>query len=58
MTVAAFADAVGVSRNTMRKIVYRQRQPSLDLAHRIARATDGAVTEADLVVTRSDRIAA
>jgi len=57
--VAAFADRIGVARSTLRKIAYRQRQPSLDLAVRITTATKGKVTPADLIVTpRSQECAA
>ncbi|MEV5031610.1 helix-turn-helix transcriptional regulator [Sphingobium sp. LMC3-1-1.1] len=49
-TVAAFAEQIGESENTVRKIVYGQRQPSLPLAVKIAAATKGAVTEADLIL--------
>lgn len=53
-TVAAFAEQIGESENTIRKIVYGQRQPSLPLAVKIAGATDGAVTEADLILAQAD----
>jgi predicted transcriptional regulator len=49
-TVSAFADEVGEAENTIRKIVYGQRQPSLPLAVKIAEATSGAVTESDLLL--------
>lgn len=49
-TVAAFAEQIGESENTVRKIVYGQRQPSLPLAVKISAATKGAVTEADLIL--------
>lgn len=49
-TVAAFAMELGEAENTVRKIVYGQRQPSLPLAVKIAAATGGAVTEADLII--------
>ncbi|KMS57950.1 helix-turn-helix domain-containing protein [Sphingobium cupriresistens] len=51
-TVAAFAEQIGESENTVRKIVYGQRQPSLPLAVKIAAATKGAVTEADLILSQ------
>lgn len=51
--VVAFADRIGVARSTLRKIAYRQRQPSLDLAVRITAATNGKVTPADLIVERT-----
>lgn len=49
--VSAFADRIGEPRSTIRKIAYRQRQPSLELAVRITDATKGAVTPADLLMT-------
>ena len=52
-TVAAFAEEIGESENTVRKIVYGQRQPSLPLAVKIAAATGGAVNEADLILTQA-----
>ncbi len=57
-SVAAFADRLGVARNTIRKIAYRQRQPSLELAVRISNATGGKVSEADMVIPATDRDAA
>lgn len=48
-TVAAFALELGESENTIRKIVYGQRQPSLPLAVKIAEATGGAVEAADML---------
>ena len=48
--VTAFADRIKVSRNTIRKIAYRQRQPSLELANVITAATGGNVTHADLII--------
>ncbi|WP_163000317.1 helix-turn-helix domain-containing protein [Sphingobium yanoikuyae] len=53
ITVAAFAEEIGEAENTVRKIVYGQRQPSLPLAVKIAAATDGAVTEADLILPKA-----
>jgi plasmid maintenance system antidote protein VapI len=49
-TVAAFANEIGEPENTVRKIVYGQRQPSLPLAVKISAATNGVVTEADLIL--------
>lgn len=49
-TVAAFATEIDEAETTIRKIVYGQRQPSLTLAVKIANATDGAVTEADMLL--------
>lgn len=57
-SVAAFADEIGEAENTVRKIVYGQRQPSLPLAVKIAAATGGAVSEADLLLTASPQEAA
>ncbi|MCW2763364.1 MAG: hypothetical protein JWR85_3565 [Marmoricola sp.] len=48
--VPEFADRIGEARNTIRKIAYRQRQPSLDLAVKIAAFTGGAVEAADMVI--------
>lgn len=47
-----FADRLGVSRSTIRKIVYGKRQPSLDLAHKISAATDGAVQPKDMLLEK------
>lgn len=55
-SVAAFACEIGEPDSTVRKIVYGQRQPSLPLAVKIAFATRGRVSEADLVLTRSDTL--
>ena len=54
-SVAEFADDLGEPRNTIRKIAYRQRQPSIELAARIIKATDGAVTLDALVLPPSER---
>jgi plasmid maintenance system antidote protein VapI len=51
-TVAAFAEQIGEPENTVRKIVYGQRQPSLPLAVKIAAATAGAVSEVDLILPK------
>jgi len=48
--VTEFAARVGVADNTIRKIVYGQRQPSLPLAVKISAATGGATTPGELVV--------
>jgi DNA-binding XRE family transcriptional regulator len=48
--VPEFADDIGESRNTIRKIAYGQRQPSLELAVKITHATGGIVTAADMVL--------
>lgn len=49
-TVDAFARRLGEPLSTIRKIAYRQRQPSLPLAVKIERATDGLVTSADMIL--------
>lgn len=51
--VSAFADRIGESRNTIRKIAYGQRQPSLELAVRISAATQGTVPPSALIVERA-----
>jgi DNA-binding transcriptional regulator YdaS (Cro superfamily) len=51
-TVAAFAARLGVAESTIRKIVYAQRQPSLELSIKITEATDGLVTTSDLLLPR------
>lgn len=48
-TVADFAARIGEPENTIRKIVYGQRQPSLPLAIKISNATDGATAPGELV---------
>lgn len=48
-TVPAFATRIGESVNTIRKIAYGQRQPSLPLALKITEATRGKVSTADLI---------
>ncbi len=50
-SVDAFADRIGEAVTTIRKIAYRQRQPSLPLAVKIERATGGVVTSADMLLT-------
>ena len=57
-TVSDFAARIGEADNTIRKIAYRQRQPSLPLAVKIAEATGGAVTPADMVVEPAEAKAA
>jgi len=49
-TVPDFADELQEPRNTIRKIVYGQRQPSLELAVKIAKATNGDVAVEDMVL--------
>lgn len=53
-TVAAFAAEIGESENTVRKIVYGQRQPSLPLAVKISAATGGATSPGELIVEARD----
>lgn len=48
--VSEFAARVGVADNTIRKIVYGQRQPSLPLAVKISEATGGKTAPGELVV--------
>ncbi len=48
--VEAFAARIGEPLSTIRKIAYRQRQPSLPLAVKIEQATGGAVTGSDMVL--------
>ena len=45
-----FAERIGEAVTTIRKIAYRQRQPSLPLAVKISQATGGEVSEADLLL--------
>lgn len=48
--VDQFATRIGEPLSTIRKIAYRQRQPSLPLAVKIEAATKGSVTGADMVL--------
>lgn len=48
--VEDFAGRIGEPLSTIRKIAYRQRQPSLPLAVKIEQATKGAVTGPDMVL--------
>ncbi|UAK23645.1 helix-turn-helix domain-containing protein [Sphingomonas nostoxanthinifaciens] len=50
ISVAAFAAKIDEATNTIRKIAYGQRQPSLALAVKISAATRGDVAEADLLL--------
>ncbi len=50
LTVAEFAASLCETENTIRKIVYGQRQPSLPLAVKISTATGGEVSPADLML--------
>lgn len=47
-TATALAATVGCEVSTITRIAKGDRSPSIDLAVRIERATDGAVTVADL----------
>ena len=49
-TVPAFAIRIGEAENTIRKIAYGQRQPSLPLALKISEATGGIVTPAEMAL--------
>ena len=48
-TVSDFASRLGEAENTVRKIVYGQRQPSLPLAVKISEITGGEVSPGDLI---------
>lgn len=50
LAVSEFAAQLGEAENTIRKIVYGQRQPSLPLAVKISNATGGATTPSELIV--------
>ncbi|MDK8186700.1 MULTISPECIES: helix-turn-helix domain-containing protein [Sphingomonas] len=52
--VGHFAGRIGEPVSTIQKIAYRQRQPSLPLAVKIERATDGLVTAADMLLGGDD----
>ena len=49
-SISDFAARIGEAENTIKKIAYRQRQPSLPLAVKISEATGGAVRELDMVI--------
>lgn len=49
-SVDAFAVRLGEAASTIRKIAYRQRQPSLPLAVKIEQATGGAVAASDMIL--------
>lgn len=57
-SVDDFAIRIEEAISTIRKIAYRQRQPSLPLAVKIERATDGAVTSADMLLSPVAEVAA
>lgn len=50
LTMPEAAAELDEPESTIRKIAYRQRQPSLPLAVKIAAWSDGAVTEAELLL--------
>lgn len=50
LTMPEAAAQLDEAESTIRKIAYRQRQPSLPLAVKIAAWSDGAVTEAELIL--------
>lgn len=56
-SIPVFAGEIGEAENTVRKIVYGQRQPSLPLAVKISAATGGIVTEADLILEQGQAAA-
>jgi plasmid maintenance system antidote protein VapI len=49
-SIAAFAMEIGEAENTIRKIAYAQRQPSLPLAVKISDATGGETAPADMML--------
>ena len=51
-TVAAFAQRAGRPVETVRNWVYRQKTASLEAAMHVEALTGGAVTAADLIVSR------
>lgn len=53
-SVSDFAARIGEADNTIRKIVYGQRQPSLPLAVKISDATGGATTPGEMVIGGTD----
>lgn len=57
-TVDVFAERLGEPLSTIRKIAYRQRQPSLPLAVKIETATAGAVTGVDMLLAAPEVVAA
>lgn len=57
-SVDAFAGRINEAVSTIRKIAYRQRQPSLPLAVKIERATDGAVSGSDMLLIDPSQVAA
>jgi plasmid maintenance system antidote protein VapI len=55
--ISAFAGEIGEAENTIRKIAYGQRQPSLPLAVKISEATGGETTPAELVLPSAEQAA-
>lgn len=53
ITMPEAAAQLDEAESTIRKIAYGQRQPSLPLAVKIAAWSDGAVTEAELLLPDS-----
>lgn len=58
LTVRQFADQIGETESAVRKWVYGQRQPSLPAAVAVERATKGAVTSSDLLLSDTSTVAA
>ncbi|ALH82929.1 hypothetical protein [Sphingopyxis macrogoltabida] len=54
LTVPEAAAELSVSHHTIHKLAYRQRQPSLKLALKIVAWSNGALTEADLVLPEAE----
>lgn len=58
LTMPEAAAELDEPESTIRKIAYRQRQPSLPLAVKIASWSKGVVTEADLLLPGAPSAAA
>ena len=54
LTMPEAAAELDEPESTIRKIAYGQRQPSLPLAVKIAAWSDGAVTEAELLLPEAN----
>ena len=52
LTIKLFAKQVGVSTSTIEKYVYRDRTPSLVVAHKIVVRTNGVISYTDLIPTQ------
>lgn len=50
MSRVAFAKVIGISDSFLSQVLSRKRQPSLDVAVKIERATDGVVPASALLV--------